>query len=141
MVGVEAPCYAQSVKAALELGQHATMAHAFHALPLVSFWHVATNEGKRHRVEAIGEHFVDVVDQFPRYAVLVRSEAFAKSAHGPIHPIPVEGGETGPDAESGLAEISAGARKNGAIGIGFLKQVLDPDQVLVTGRKVDLPIE
>ena len=81
------------------------MAHAFHTLSLMPLGNVATNERDRYRIEAVGKHFVDVVDQFPRYAILVRGQAFAQPAHGPIHPIPVQGGEAGPDTEGGTTEI------------------------------------
>ena len=40
--------------------------------------------------------FVDVVDEFARYAVLVRGEALPETTHGPVHAIPVESGEAAP---------------------------------------------
>ena len=91
-------------------------------------------------IEAVGEHFIDVVDEFARYAVLVGGEALPETAHGPVHAIPVESGEACADAQSGFPEIGPGAWENSAIRIGFLKDVLDPDQVLETGGEVDMPV-
>ena len=115
VIGVETPCKTELVETTLQLGQNATVSHSLHALPLVSFRNVATDEGERNGIKAIGKHFIDVVDEFARYAVLVGGEALPETAHGPVHTIPVESGEAGTDAQSGFPEIGPGAWENRAI--------------------------
>ena len=103
------------MKTTLQLGQNATVSHSLHALPLVSFRNIATDEGERNRIKAIGKHFVDVVNEFARYAVLVGGEALPETTHGPVHAIPVESGEAGTDTQGGFPEVCPGAWENRAI--------------------------
>ena len=81
------------------------MCHSLYALPLMTFGNVATDEGERNGIEAVGKHFVDVVNEFARYAVLVGGKALPETAHGPVHAIPVEGGEACADAQSRFPEV------------------------------------
>ena len=71
VIGVEGPLNLAGMKAVLELCEYATVAHAFHALSLVAFGNICADEGEGYGVKAVGEHLVDIVDEFARDAVLV----------------------------------------------------------------------
>ena len=55
MVGIETPGNPELVKTVLELGQYAAMGHPLHALALVPFGYVASDEGKRYGIQVIGK--------------------------------------------------------------------------------------
>ena len=82
------------MESGLQLGKHASVAHALDALALVPFRHIRTDERKRHGVQTIGEHRVHIVHKFARDAVLVGSDSELKRAHHPLDRRPVQRRET-----------------------------------------------
>ena len=133
MVGVEAPGDAALVKAGLELGEHGAVAHALDALALMPLGHVGADEGERNRIQGSGQHLVDVVHEFARDAVLVGGHADAERAHRPLDRGPVQRGETRAHAERAATELRGGGREDGGVGVVFLDEVLEREQVLPGG--------
>ena len=129
MVGIEAPRDALLVETVLELGDDRAVAHAFDRLALVAFRHVGADEGEAHVVEGVGEHLVDVVDEFARDGVLVGSQTQAELRHRPVDGRPMQRRETRADAEARSLERTAGGREDGRFGIVLVDQVLQRQQV------------
>ena len=99
MIGVEAPWDAPLMESRQQLRQHGEVAHALHALALVPFGDLGTDEGKRHAVELPSEHRIDVVHQLTRDAVLIGNQTQTQVRHRPFHRWPVQSGEARTDTE------------------------------------------